>query len=135
MATNEFSARLKQDAMGTIAPPPIDKVKSKKAAIEIMQTVSGEKKQGKWLPLSLDEMDTGYRGPKRSLEWLTLHFTRIGYMDRGQPYQMCGNIQVRRSKNAHVGGCEDEAYEVRGGQDWGVEDVDLQEDILFEEEV
>jgi hypothetical protein len=138
MEATEFSARLKQDAMGTISPPPIDKVKSKKAAIEIMQTISGERKQRKWLPLSFAEIehaDTCPRGPKRPLEWLTLHFTRTGYMDRAQPYEMWGSMQVRRSKSGHIGGDGEEAYEVRGKQDWAGEDIDLREELLFEEEL
>jgi hypothetical protein len=108
----DYSAELKQDVMGNIPPPPIDRASSKKAAIGIIETIS--------------------KAQERSLEWLTLHFTREGYYDRFQPYLMWGNMQVRRSKDNNADG--DNAYEVRGRQTWDSRAATLHDELIFEEE-
>jgi hypothetical protein len=108
---SDYSAELRQNAMGTIEPPPLDKVKSKATAIAIMDTVSQAQKQ--------------------PLEWLTLHITRTGYSDRAQSYLMHAKMQVRRANEGDVQG--DGNYEVRGNQTWEGA-ADLNEQLMLNEE-
>jgi hypothetical protein len=123
----DYSALLMQDPMGTIPAPPLDKDRSRKAAIGIIGTISKAQTQPpEWL-----ELHTVSSAQRRPLEWLTLHFTRTGYSDRFQPYQMCADMQVRRSKNEDAEG--DEAYEVRGRQSWSERAATLRDELLFEE--
>jgi hypothetical protein len=104
-ASSDFSTELRQNAMGTIAAPPLDKDKSKMAAITIMKNVS--------------------QAQERPLEWLTLHISRTGYFDRGQPFLMHAKMQVRRRPEIDIQGDDD--YEVRGNQTWeGMADLDEQ---------
>jgi hypothetical protein len=124
----DYSAELTQDAMGDIPAPPLDRNRSKKAAIGIIETISKAQMQP---PESL-ELHTVSKAQRRPLEWLTLHFTRTGYSDRFQPYQMQSNMQVRRSKNEYAEG--DEAFEVRGRQSWSEVAAKLHDELLFEEE-
>jgi hypothetical protein len=124
----DYSAELRQDAMGTIPAPPLDRERSKKAANGIIKTISKAQTQ----PPECLELHTVSNAQRRPLEWLTLHFTRTGYSDRFQPYQMCADMQVRRSKNEEAEG--DEGYEVRGRQSWSEGAAKLHDELLFEEE-
>lgn len=108
---SDYSAELQQNAMGTIAPPPLSKDSTKKAAITIMELIS--------------------QTQKRPLEWLTLHISRTGYEDRAQPYLMQTNMQLRRRKDEHLEG--DQQYEVRGSTEWrGLIPIEVQ--MALEEE-
>jgi hypothetical protein len=108
---SDFSAALQQDMWGSIPAPCFEKETSKAAAIAIMETVSQAQEQ--------------------PLEWLTLHFTRVGMYDRGQTYLMWAKMQVRRRiKEDRASG---EEYEIRGKQEW--EDVvGLREELSLNEE-
>lgn len=111
---SDYSEQLRQDAMGTIRPPPLDKGKSKTAAIEILETIS----QAQGWPL----------------EKLTLHFARTGLEDRAQPYMMHTKMQVRRSKDQKDDNVlDDKEYEFRGRGEWfGA--AGLEEELLLEED-
>jgi len=106
-----YSAELRQNMEGSISPPPLDEDGTRNAAITIMETIS--------------------KAQKAPLEWLTLHFRRTGYYDRGQDYFMYTKMQLRRSKDDSAVG--DAKYEVRGEQSW-YNGSELHEEMLFEED-
>jgi hypothetical protein len=109
--TSDYSDKLKQDAMGSIEPPALDKKRTRIAAIKIMEAMS--------------------KNHNKPLEWLTLHITRTGYEDRAQPYLMHAGMQLRRSKGN--GAAAETKYEVRGKMKWfGLSSLD--EELIFEEE-
>jgi hypothetical protein len=101
-----FSDKLSQDAYGRIPAPPLKKLESKEVAFRLMETI--------------------FQSQAHPLQWLTLHFTRTGFMDRFQPYLMSANLQARRStKGAHD-------YEFRGQQKWC--DACFDDELQLEEE-
>lgn len=108
---NAYSAKLVQNAMGTIAPPPLDKQSATAAAIGIAEVVSDAQQD--------------------SLEWLTLHLARTGYSDRCQVYMMYSRLQLRRT--AYDGVEQDRRWERRGEMEW-YGWPSLREDLLFERE-
>jgi hypothetical protein len=107
---SDYSARLEQNAMGTIPEPPINKENTRRAAIEIMETVS----QGQSVPL----------------DCLTLHISRVGCMDRFQTYMMWCEVRLKRKEDTNVVG--DKMYEFRGDFEWG-RPQETNEELLFKE--
>ncbi|ORY07385.1 hypothetical protein BCR34DRAFT_626448 [Clohesyomyces aquaticus] len=96
MEASDFAPKLTQNAYGSISPPNFTPGPVKTAGIQIFEKV------------------VEAQGGNGRLEWLTLHFTRVGLEDRAQPYLMHAEMQLRRSKKD--GG---DGYEVRGRREWG----------------
>ncbi|KAH7397158.1 hypothetical protein BKA66DRAFT_546225 [Pyrenochaeta sp. MPI-SDFR-AT-0127] len=104
-SASEYSDELRQNAGGTIAPPPLNRGNTEKAALSLMEKIS--------------------QAQEEPLEWLTLHLARTGFQDRAQPYLMQAKLQLRRSKD--VKSDSDPKYEYRGNAQWNglssIEDV------------
>ena len=107
---SEYSDKLVQNMMGSIAPPPLNKKSSIKAATDIALYVSNRQ---------ADELD-----------WLTLHISRTGSIDRAQPYMMFSGLQLRR--NERVDGATSSKYNVRGSMEWRWFSS-IEEEIMFNE--
>ena len=107
---SEYSDELVQNMMGSIAPPPLNKKSSIKAATDIALHVSNRQ---------ADE-----------LNWLTLHISRPGLIDRAQPYMMFSGLQLRR--NEREDGVTNSKYSVHGSMDWTF-DSSIEEEIMFNE--
>lgn len=106
---NAYSAKLTQDAMGSIAPPQAGEKGCVAAAINIAEVLSGAQQD--------------------DLQWLTLHLARTGYSDRCQPYMTYTGLQLRR--NAYIGRDLGRRWDRRGDMNW-YEVPSLEEEILFE---
>lgn len=97
-SASDYSDTLEFNFLNPVAPPPLDKERSKKAAIEIAEKISEKQKS--------------------PLQWLTLHISRTGYMDRAEPWLMQAKLQLRRKEDAHANAVAEEKYEVRGSMEW-----------------
>ena len=106
-----YSEKLIQNAMGTIAPPPLNKKSSIKAATDIARHISEQQ---------ANELDS-----------LTLHISRTGFSDRAQPYLMFSGLQLRRDECEYK--LNNANYSVRGNMEW-CSLSSLEEEIMFNEE-
>jgi hypothetical protein len=93
---SDYSVRLVQNAMGSIAHPELNQRNSITAAINIAEVLS--------------------KSQHGVLQWLTLHLSRTGYSDRYQPWIMRTRLQLRR--NSYAGKVRERKWDVRGGLDW-----------------
>jgi len=106
-AASDYSDAIIFDFFGSTPAPPLDKEKSKKAAIEIAERISEKQ--------------------KNPLHWLTLHISRVGYQDRAETYLMQAKLQLRRTEDARA----EEKYEIRGSMQWyGL--LSLEEELSLE---
>lgn len=110
-AASAYSDKLVFDFLNPQPDPPLDKARSKQAAIAIAEQISAKQ--------------------QHPLDWLTLHISRVVYRDRAEPFLMQAKLQLRRREDASADAGGEEKYEVRGSMAWyGL--LSLEEELSLE---
>lgn len=95
-SASAYSGKLTQDAVGSIAPPWVDRKGCVAAATNVAEVLSGARQD--------------------HLQWLTLQLARTGYSDHCQPYMMCTGLQLLR--NEYAGPDRGRRWDRRGDMNW-----------------